>query len=56
MLKCNKLLIFGIDMLFQDDLIDEWVICDGDWKMIIDCENKFKYFYNLKKDWFEMLN
>ena len=55
-LKRNKPLIFGIDMPFQDDPTDEWAIRDGDWKMIIDRENKPKYLYNLKKDRFETLN
>lgn len=52
----QKPLIFGIDMPFQDDPTDEWAIRDGDWKMIINRENKPKYLYNLKKDRFETLN
>ncbi|VDY45839.1 secreted sulfatase [Salmonella enterica subsp. enterica serovar Daytona] len=40
----------------RDDPTDEWAIRDGDWKMIIDRENKPKYLYNLKKDRFETLN
>lgn len=54
--KREKPLIFGIDMPFQDDPTDEWAIRDGDWKMIIDRENKPKYLYNLKKDRSETLN
>ncbi|AXD08354.1 sulfatase-like hydrolase/transferase [Salmonella enterica] len=55
-LKRQKPLIFGIDMPFQDDPTDEWAIRDGDWKMIIDRQNKPKYLYNLKTDRFETLN
>ncbi|HAI5700030.1 TPA: sulfatase [Escherichia coli] len=55
-LKREKPLIFGIDMPFQDDPTDEWAIRDGDWKMIIDRNNKPKYLYNLKSDRYETLN
>ncbi|ELU7153570.1 TPA: arylsulfatase, partial [Escherichia coli] len=55
-LKREKPLIFGIDMPFQDDPTDEWAIRDGDWKMIIDRNNKPKYLYNLKTDRFETIN
>ncbi len=43
-------------MPFQDDPTDEWAIRDGDWKMIIDRNNKPKYLYNLKSDRYETLN
>lgn len=55
-LKREKPLIFGIDMPFQDDPTDEWAIRDGDWKMIIDRQNKPKYLYNLKNDCSEVVN
>ena len=55
-LKREKPLIFGIDMPFQDDPTDEWAIRDGDWKMIIDRQNKPKYLYNLKNDRSEVVN
>ena len=40
----------------KDDPTDEWAIRDGDWKMIIDRNNKPKYLYNLKSDRYETLN
>lgn len=52
----NKPLIWGVDMPYQDNPVDEWAIRVGDWKMIIDREGKPKYLYDLSKDFFEINN
>jgi arylsulfatase A-like enzyme len=48
--------IWTIDMPNQDDAVNEWAIRDGDWKLILDRDERPKYLFNLKKDPYEMTN
>ncbi len=51
-----KPLFWTIDMPDQDDPVNEWAIRDGDWKMILDRDEKPKYLFNIAQDPFEMYN
>jgi len=51
-----KPLFWTIDMPDQDDPVNEWAIRDGDWKMILDRDEKPKYLFNIALDPFEMYN
>lgn len=52
----NAPFIWTIDMPNQDDAVNEWAIRDGDWKLILDRDERPKYLFNLKTDPYEMAN
>jgi len=52
----NRPLIWTIDMPDEDDLVNEWAIRDGDWKLILDRDEKPKYLFNIADDPYEMYN
>ena len=49
-------LIWSIDMPGQDDPVNEWAVRIGDWKMILDREEKPKFLFNIERDPYEMFN
>ncbi|MGI9874015.1 sulfatase [Vibrio chagasii] len=55
-LKRKKPMIWTIDMPNQDDPVNEWAIRDGDWKLILDRDEKPKYLFNISNDPYEMWN
>lgn len=55
-MKRMKPLIWGVDMPYQDNPVDEWAIRVDNWKMIIDRDGKPKYLYDLSKDFYEINN
>lgn len=48
--------VWTIDMPNQDDPVNEWAIREGDWKLILDRDERPKYLFNLKNDPYEMAN
>lgn len=52
----NAPFVWTIDMPNQDDAVNEWAIRDGDWKLILDRDERPKYLFNLKTDPYEMVN
>ena len=52
----KKPLFWTIDMPDQDDPVNEWAIRDGDWKMILDRNERPKYLFNIPEDPYEMYN
>ncbi len=55
-LERKKPLFWTIDMPDQDVPVNEWAIRDGDWKMILDRDEKPKYLFNISEDPYEMYN
>ena len=49
-------LIWTIDMPDEDDPVNEWAIRDGDWKLILDRDEKPKFLFNIADDPYEMYN
>lgn len=52
----EKPMIWSIDMAGQDDPINEWAIREGDWKLILDREEKPKFLFNIANDPYEVQN
>jgi len=52
----NRPLIWTIDMPGEDDPVNEWAIRDGDWKLILDRDEKPKFLFNIADDPYELYN
>ncbi len=55
-IKRKRPLIWTIDLAGEDDPINEWAIRDGDWKLILDRNEKPRFLFNIADDPYELYN